>query len=71
LIQIKSLNGLSKQAICPFIQHLYGTIREQELTVVDWTDEQKAAFIAQQFQAQHHHYTTYYYDAAFETIIIR
>ncbi|MEK8021356.1 MAG: GNAT family N-acetyltransferase [Candidatus Parabeggiatoa sp.] len=67
-------NQITKRPIetsdMPFLQHLYGTIREQELTVVDWTDEQKAAFIAQQFQAQHHHYTTYYYDAAFELLLL-
>jgi ribosomal protein S18 acetylase RimI-like enzyme len=54
----------------PFLQHLYGTTRAMELAAVDWSDEEKMKFIAQQFQAQHHHYTTYYYDATFELLLL-
>jgi len=54
----------------PFLQHLFGTTRANELAAIDWTDEEKAAFIAQQFQAQHHHYTTYYHDAAFDMLLL-
>jgi ribosomal protein S18 acetylase RimI-like enzyme len=53
----------------PFLQHLYGTTRTNELAAVEWSDTEKAAFIAQQFQAQHHHYTTYYPDAAFDVLL--
>jgi len=54
----------------PFLQYLYGTTRVMELAAVEWSDEEKVAFIAQQFQAQHYHYTTYYYDAAFDVLLL-
>lgn len=36
----------------PFLLELYAGTREQELSVVDWTREQKFAFCAMQYQAQ-------------------
>ncbi len=54
----------------PFLQYLYGTTRAMELAAADWSDQEKAAFIAQQFQAQHHHYTTHYRDAAFDVLLL-
>jgi hypothetical protein len=71
LIQIKSANARLKQMIYRFYkQHLYGTTRAMELAAVSFRDEEKAAFIAQPFQAQHHHYMTYYDDAAFEVLLL-
>lgn len=52
----------------PFLHLLYGTTREMELQQVDWTDDQKAAFIEQQFNAQTAHYKGAYYDAEFWVI---
>lgn len=43
----------------PFLMALYASTREDELAAVPWTADQKAAFCAQQFQAQR----TYYYAA--------
>jgi len=67
-------NQITKRPIetsdMPFLQHLYGTTRAPELTTVDWTFEDKAAFIAQQFQAQHHHYISYYHDATFALLLL-
>lgn len=44
----------------PFLAVLYASTREAELAPLPWTDEQKGAFLNQQFQAQHHHYRTHY-----------
>jgi ribosomal protein S18 acetylase RimI-like enzyme len=44
----------------PFLRHLYGTTREDEMQLVPWTPEQKAAFLDMQFQAQAAHYTEFY-----------
>lgn len=41
------------------LTHIYASTREQELAQTDWNDEQKAAFIAMQFQAQHRAYSAY------------
>ena len=44
------------EADLPFLSRLYASTREDELAPVPWSAEQKAAFLAQQFQAQHSHY---------------
>ena len=41
----------------PFLLRLYGTTREAELALTNWTREEKARFIEMQFGLQHHHYT--------------
>lgn len=52
----------------PFLRHLYGTTREDELRLVAWTDEQKAAFLDMQFAAQKTHYENFYPDCQFLVI---
>lgn len=44
----------------PFLGRLYASTREEELALVDWSPEAKAAFLAQQFSAQHAHYQQHY-----------
>jgi ribosomal protein S18 acetylase RimI-like enzyme len=44
----------------PFLALVYASTRAGELAVTDWPEEQKAAFLEQQFQAQHAHYQQYY-----------
>lgn len=44
----------------PFLARLYASTRTAELAVTDWSDERKAAFLGQQFRAQHAHYQRYY-----------
>jgi ribosomal protein S18 acetylase RimI-like enzyme len=52
----------------PFLMTLFATTREDELAPVPWTPEQKAAFLAQQFDAQRRHYRTYFASCAFDVI---
>lgn len=52
----------------PFLERVYGSTRESELAQTDWSDAQKAQFIAFQFRAQHQHYTTHYHGARFLVI---
>jgi ribosomal protein S18 acetylase RimI-like enzyme len=52
----------------PFLERVYGSTREIELAQTDWSDAQKAQFIAFQFQAQHRHYTAHYHGAQFFVI---
>jgi ribosomal protein S18 acetylase RimI-like enzyme len=47
----------------PFLARLYASTRKAELSFVDWTDERKAAFLQEQFEAQHAHYQRYYPNA--------
>lgn len=44
----------------PFMCRLYASTRADELAPVPWSDEQKAAFLTMQFQAQHAHYAKHY-----------
>jgi ribosomal protein S18 acetylase RimI-like enzyme len=52
----------------PFLMSLYASTREEELTAVPWTQEQKNAFLLQQFHAQRHHYRTHMPDCAYDVI---
>ncbi|MEO8135991.1 MAG: GNAT family N-acetyltransferase [Betaproteobacteria bacterium] len=49
----------------PFLRRLYGITREQELRIVPWSEEQKAAFLDMQFAAQKSHYENHYPDCDF------
>jgi ribosomal protein S18 acetylase RimI-like enzyme len=46
-----------------FLARVYASTRAEELAALDWPGEHKAAFLEQQFQAQHAHYQQYYPDA--------
>ena len=51
------------------LSKIYGSTREKELKqVVGWNDEQKKAFVLQQFMAQHEYYQKNYVGAAFYVI---
>jgi ribosomal protein S18 acetylase RimI-like enzyme len=50
--------------------HLYASTRAEEMAmVVDWTDEQKEAFLRMQFQAQHAWYKEHYEGAQLDLIL--
>ena len=52
----------------PFLMRLYASTRAEELKLVPWSEEQKQAFLAGQFQAQRHHYRTFIAACAFDVI---
>jgi ribosomal protein S18 acetylase RimI-like enzyme len=53
----------------PFLMRLFASTREDELAqVLDWTAEQKRAFLVNQFQAQRSHYRTYIAECAFDIL---
>jgi len=54
----------------PFLRQVYASTRLEELAPLGWSAEQQAAFLGQQFEAQHHHYQTHYADAAFLVILL-
>jgi ribosomal protein S18 acetylase RimI-like enzyme len=56
------------EADCDFLQTLYASTRAEELAVTDWSEEQKAAFCRQQFDAQDAHYREHYPTAAFSIV---
>ena len=53
-----------------FLAQVYASSREEELAQVAWSDEQKAAFLRSQHEAQHHHYRAYYPNADFDLILL-
>jgi ribosomal protein S18 acetylase RimI-like enzyme len=53
------------QADEAFLRELYGSVRAAELARVNWSDEVKRKFIADQFALQHKHYTNVYAGADF------
>lgn len=68
-----SLTGVSLRKFTPddlpFLARVYASTREEELVQVDWTEEQKGAFVAHQFAAQHQHYQTYFHDIDYLVIL--
>jgi ribosomal protein S18 acetylase RimI-like enzyme len=53
-----------------FLHRLYATTREDELALVQWTPEQKAAFVRQQFEAQHQFWQENYADTSWDLIVM-
>jgi RimJ/RimL family protein N-acetyltransferase len=51
-----------------FLFALYASTRADEMSLVDWNEEQKSAFLQSQFQAQQKHYTSKYPHGKFQTI---
>lgn len=49
---------------------LYASTRQEEMAMVDWSDEQKAAFLRFQFEAQHQYYQQQFPDARFDLILL-
>jgi ribosomal protein S18 acetylase RimI-like enzyme len=50
---------------------IYRSTREEELSMVlDWTEEMKAGFVRQQFEAQHAWYQEHYQGAQFDVILV-
>jgi GNAT superfamily N-acetyltransferase len=54
----------------PFLLRLYATTRAAELAQVPWSDEQKAAFVMQQFEAQHAWWQEHYTGARWELVLV-
>lgn len=52
----------------PFLFALYSETRANELTFAPWDNQQKNAFLQQQFQLQQLHYTANYKNAFFQII---
>jgi ribosomal protein S18 acetylase RimI-like enzyme len=55
----------------PFLARVYASTRTEELAVTPWSDQQKAAFLEQQFRAQHAHYQQYYPKADWLVTMLR
>lgn len=53
-----------------FLREVYAGTRADEMALVDWTAEQKAAFLAQQFSAQSRDYAANYPEATVDIIVL-
>jgi ribosomal protein S18 acetylase RimI-like enzyme len=52
----------------PFLLRVYASTRAEELAQVDWSEEQKEAFLRLQFAAQTQHYREHFAAANFDVI---
>jgi len=52
-----------------FLREVYACTREQELAMTPWNDEQRAAFLRFQFDAQDAYYHEQYPDAGYQIIL--
>lgn len=53
-----------------FLLRVYASTRAEELAPVPWSDADKAAFLAQQFDAQHAAYHASYPHASFDVVVV-
>ena len=51
-----------------FLREVYTSTRAEEMAMVPWSEEQKAAFCLMQFNAQHSHYQKYHPTASYDVI---
>lgn len=49
---------------------VYGSTREDELTMTDWDEVRKRAFVEQQFRAQDQYYRANYANATYQVILV-
>src|SRR5688500_328403 len=52
------------------LYRVYASTREDELAQVAWDDDQKAAFLRMQFDAQYSYYAEHYPKAQFQVILL-
>ena len=52
-----------------FLLEVYATTRAQEMALVPWTDEQRAAFVSMQFHAQDSYYRSEFPHASYQVIL--
>jgi GNAT superfamily N-acetyltransferase len=53
-----------------FLLEVYASTRAQEMALVPWSDEQRAAFVRSQFDAQHSYYQAQFPDASYQVIMV-
>ena len=51
------------------LYQVYASTREEEIAPLNWTQEQKTAFLRMQFDAQRRHYLAHYADAEYQIIL--
>ena len=54
-----------------FIERVYGSTREKELSTTNWTQEQKRSFVIMQSVAQLSEYRSKYQGATYEVILVK
>jgi len=52
-----------------FLREVYASVRAQEMAMVPWSDEEKAAFLKSQFDAQDSYYRAQFPAAEFQVIM--
>lgn len=51
-----------------FLYHLYASTRADEMALLDWTEEEKEAFLRMQFSAQRGYFREHYRETRFDVI---
>lgn len=66
------IESISTRPVLPtddnFIYEVYASTRLDELALMDWSNDQKEAFLQMQFRAQSQHYRAAYPEATFQVI---
>ena len=69
---LKLPSGIRLRTVSPsdrdFLLQVYASTREEEMRLVDWSAEEKAAFVRMQFEAQDAYYREHYHPATYYVI---
>jgi GNAT superfamily N-acetyltransferase len=52
-----------------FLLEVYSSTRQEEMALVNWTEDQKKSFLQMQFNAQRQYYSEYYVGAQFQVVL--
>jgi GNAT superfamily N-acetyltransferase len=53
-----------------FLARVYASTRTEELAATSWSEDEKASFLRQQFEAQDRHYRAHYRDTSYDVILV-
>ena len=65
VVTLRAINEADRSTLL----RIYASTREDELALTDWSEAQRAAFVAMQFDAQDRYYRRYYAGASFQLIL--
>lgn len=65
-VALRAISPDDDELLC----RVYASTRTEELSALEWTEDQKAAFLRMQFEAQHRYYRESYPSSSFDVVLV-